>query len=227
MFGVRNGESINCLRDLWLPNVGKLEDFLIREPNFVENAMRVSNISGPRGEWSVGKLTNLLPITIIEQIVKILSPSSDGGADWVAWKIGADGSFSNLSAYEFLLNHQTVIDGVIYRLIWSWPGPERGRILMWKISQNALMTNLFRWRRDFAPSSECPVCSEGEESISHLLRDCRLALQVWNLLTDNQIPHYFDSVDVHGWISLNLQDKYLRNGICWNVIFGVALLGLW
>lgn len=61
---VGDGRAINCLKDLWIPNIGKLEDFLSREPNLVEASLRVSDISNQEG-WVLDKLYTLLPENIV------------------------------------------------------------------------------------------------------------------------------------------------------------------
>lgn len=94
----------------------------------------------------------------------------------------------------------------IYKRIWRWRGPERYKVHLWKISQNALVTNLFRFSRGISSSSGCPMCGSGEESMLHLLRDCVVAKQVWSIISPNLVPSFFTATDLTGWLDSNLKD---------------------
>lgn len=224
---IRNGRSINCLHDIWLPNVGKLADSVLRTPSMVESALRVSDISDIHCGWVFGKLNNLIPDGILQHITNRLSPNLESGEDRIAWRLSTDGGFSNKSAYEFLIQHHRNSSLDLYKFIWNWPGPERGKVLLWKVSQEALVTNLFRWRRGMAESSDCPLCGSGVESIAHLMRDCGYIMQLWNYLADYNLPNDFVSGDLNSWLSSNLCEENTRRGLNWNILFGVALMVVW
>lgn len=157
---------------------------------------------------------------------KKLSPPGRG-EDKIAWSPSKDGCFSNNSAYLSLLDQNLASNCKIYRMIWSWNGPERYRFHLWKIVQSALVTNVFRFRRGLSASVVCPLCDRDVESEMHLLRDCWLASQVWSFLINNSLPHNFLLQDLYTWIESNLRDSFLVKGFKWCLVFNVTVLLIW
>lgn len=157
----------------------------------------------------------------------MLPPNSGRGEDCIAWRLSNDGGFSNKSAYESLLHHNPDSRQKLFNLIWSWPGPERGKVLLWKVSHEALVTNLFRWKRGLSGSSDCPLCGREVETILHLMRDCVCILQVWNFLAENNLPSDFTTDDLDSWLLANLSEEASRRGFKWRVLFGVTLMVVW
>lgn len=98
---------------------------------------------------------------------------------------------------------------------------------MWKLAHDALITNQFRWRRGFAESNICPICSREEKSAIHLMRECVFARQVWSFVADNALPHSFLLGEIQSWICTNLKNESQRKGVKWHILFGIALLSLW
>lgn len=109
-------------------------------------------------------------------------PNAARGEDRVAWKLSADGVFSNSSAYVFLLDQDLRAPCNPFKKIWRWPGPERYRLHLWKVAKEALVTNEWRKKRQLTESECCLVCNSEEESVLHLLRDCSQMQQVWHIL---------------------------------------------
>lgn len=73
----------------------------------------------------------------------------------------------------------------MFQKLWRWLGPERFRIILWKVSLEALVTNCWRKRRNLDKTGLCPTCGLEEERIIHLVRDCPIMQQVWLGLKDN------------------------------------------
>lgn len=95
---------------------------------------------------------------------------------------------------------------------------------MRKCVTEALATNVWRKRRHLTDSDTCPVCFAGEESIIHLLRDCRIMSQVWSILIDGN-SHFrsFFLVDLHEWLWSNLNSSAALNGLSWSILFGTTI----
>lgn len=111
---------------------------------------------------------------MVDKINEMIPPCSMGVIDRVAWRLSPDGQFSNATAYEYLLEANFRCPETVFRKIWKWPGPEKFRILLWKVSLEALVTNSWRKRRDLDDTSLCPICGLEEETIIHLVRDCSI-----------------------------------------------------
>lgn len=157
----------------------------------------------------------------------MLAPNPAREDDLVAWKLSKDGCFTNLSVYCSLLDQNQALNHNLNKFIRTWNGPERYRIHLWKISQRALVTNAFRFRRGLVASSDCPFCGREAETELHLFRDCTLAAQIWRFLSGNVFPPNFFVEELNLWLANNLRDVTPIRGVTWHLIFGVAILMIW
>lgn len=151
----------------------------------------------------------------------------NNGCDVVAWRRGNDGNFSNFDTYEALLNPSLRSESNLLDKIWRWPGPERIRMHLWKMSQGAFLTNSKRMRRGMTQSNLCPLCNNGEENLLHVFRDCTAAAQVWNLISESKFRNDFMIGDFPNWLYLNLSVNETRFDLEWSLIFGVTVYNLW
>lgn len=131
---VGNGRTINCWKDSWIPNEGKIADRLLRNPTCFENCLRVSDLVDCHRNWSLENLVTLVPDDIIQKILSMLAPNPAREDDRVAWKLSKDGCFTNLSAYCSLLDQNQALNHNLNKRIWTCSGPERYKIHLWKIS---------------------------------------------------------------------------------------------
>ncbi|KAK7260903.1 hypothetical protein RIF29_27202 [Crotalaria pallida] len=83
--------------------------------------------------------------------------------------------------------------------LWKWPGPQRIRTLLWKILNDALLTDENRRRRNLTADDECPLCNANEtETILHAFRDCHHAQQEQEGLRGRILgclQHYTDDME--------------------------------
>lgn len=70
--------------------------------------------------WSLDILSSLVPIEVIQAILKMPPPNHDKGDDRIAWGLARDGHFSYRSAYESLLGVYIPTSSPTLSLIWSW-----------------------------------------------------------------------------------------------------------
>ncbi|KHN24231.1 Putative ribonuclease H protein [Glycine soja] len=157
--------------------------------------------------------------------------------DWslprIGWKMlllgmirQINGLFSIKSAYRKVAGFSNDKD-LLFNLIWSWKGPERMRILLWKIANEGLLTNKSRVTRAMAESSECPRCHLQPESILHCLRDCFYAKQVWNTLSGNSLNHLFCAHDCPQWLVSNLRSPQNCEENNWALFFVITISFIW
>lgn len=138
-----------------------------------------------------------------------------------------DREFSTPSAYEHLLNLPENHNGDVYKLIWSWSGPKRVRIHLWKMTQGAIVTNMFRQKRGITPLGTCPMCELEEVSLENMTHDYRGSMHVWSSLAGNFMPSNFFDTNLHSWMLENLRCTPLIHGLEWNIIFGAAASCIW
>lgn len=78
---------------------------------------------------------SLIPDDVIKLILQLLSPSAESREeDRIAWGACKDGIFTNRSAYDSLLDQNLSDSKLLFKLIWSWTGPERYRLHLWKLT---------------------------------------------------------------------------------------------
>lgn len=74
----------------------------------------------------------------------------------------------------------------------------------------------------------CDCCPGAEESLSHVLRDCTKAKQVWFQLIGRDYWFRFQVGAIDEWLTQNLSST-ARTGWCdnWNLVFGFTFWFLW
>lgn len=105
-----------------------------------------------------------------------------------------DGEFSVKSAYALLTRDTSPRQNVekLFKSIWGVVAPERVKIFMWLVANQAIMTNAERFRRHFCATDLCPVYRSGEETILHVLRDCPAMAGIWSRITLRRRLPYFN-----------------------------------
>lgn len=57
------------------------------------------------------------------------------------WKGSSDGIFCLTLAYISSLDNNALCNDPLYSAIWNWRGPEKVRVLLWKIGVNVFLKN--------------------------------------------------------------------------------------
>ncbi|MCH99988.1 ribonuclease H protein, partial [Trifolium medium] len=112
-------------------------------------------------------------------------------------------NFTISSAYKMICGFHIMEAAPIWKTIWKLSVPERVRCFAWQIAHGRLPTNkmISRWANS-APY--CFHCTDTEESILHVLRDCKLAAMVWTHLLPIEARHLFFVGAFKDWVSFNL-----------------------
>ncbi|CAN1328314.1 Putative ribonuclease H protein At1g65750 [Linum perenne] len=104
------------------------------------------------------------------------------GEDTWSWGEEPNGKLSIRTAYCLILDLNNQSSVLNWKCVWSWRGPSRIQYFLWLVLQNKLLTNAERKRRHLTDNNSCPRCNSHEESVSHVLRDCQFAANVWSAL---------------------------------------------
>jgi hypothetical protein len=102
---------------------------------------------------------------------------------WFLWIFSTSGKFSSKSAYLQIKSFQddlSVLPGItpdFWKKIWKLNLNDRLKLFLWKIAWNILPTreqvnSVFSSSDSF---SNCPLCNNGEDSLSHLFFQCCFA----------------------------------------------------
>lgn len=175
--GARN--TVNFWHDPWITSCGPLISHVQGEVPTHLAGMRVCDLVNSMGEWELEFIEEWLPSSICGIISCFPPPRDLGRPDILAWKPTHDGEFSVRSVYGVVAPCQFKSDPPIFHFIWNWVGPERIKVLLWRVTKNAILTNEARSRRGLSLDSSCPRCSSCPGTIPHVLRDCAIATAVW------------------------------------------------
>ncbi|CAI9785134.1 unnamed protein product [Fraxinus pennsylvanica] len=106
-------------------------------------------------------------------------------------------------------------------LVWQWRGPQRIQAFLWICMYNKLFTNYDRNRQHLTDDPSCPVCHNGVETISHVLRDCLVAKALWlQFLPSSDNTRFFD-LNFKDWMFRNLRNDFTaRENLDWKMLFG-------
>uniref|UniRef100_A0A2C9VV51 Reverse transcriptase zinc-binding domain-containing protein n=1 Tax=Manihot esculenta TaxID=3983 RepID=A0A2C9VV51_MANES len=141
----------------------------------------------------------------------------------------SSGRYSVKSGYEVLLNPNGEDNQRFWKWIWKARGTQRVKMFMWEVTHGKIMCNVERNKRGFTNFDGCGLCSSAPETMFHVLRDCSLAMRLWNQLGAEQIENnFFHTNDVFRWLASNLQSIDAQiNGVSWDIVFAVGLWWLW
>lgn len=149
-------------------------------------------------EWDLEFVEEWLPLYIREAVIGCPPPWDLGRPDILAWNLSNDGEFSLWSAYVAVARHQYKPDPPIFRSIWNWSGPERIKLLLWRVSKSVLLTNDEWSKRGLTMDASCPRCNASLESIPHVLRDFPVATAVWMEILHISVTDPFFRTDFFG-----------------------------
>ncbi|CAN1247078.1 Putative ribonuclease H protein At1g65750 [Linum grandiflorum] len=187
---IRNGEGTLFWTTRWVDAGFELIDHALDVDAIDPNATMTDFVL-PNGGWNFQKLQAALPDEAIAHIAGMSPPEADSGDDGWTWGLEQSGRFSIKSAYNLITNGEKVTRPD-WNPIWKWMGPNRVRHFLWLVGHERLLTNAERFRRHLTPLADCHRCPSTAETISHTLRDCRFAAEVWRLLG-------FPISDASGW----------------------------
>ncbi|KAL9290881.1 putative ribonuclease H domain, reverse transcriptase zinc-binding domain-containing protein [Arabidopsis thaliana] len=115
----------------------------------------------------------------------------------------------------------------LYGRVWKVQAPERVRVFLWLIVNQAIMTNSERKRRHLCNSDVCQVCRGGIESIIHVLRDCPAMSGIWDRIVPRRLQQSFFTMSLLEWLYSNLRQGIMAEGSDWSTMFAMAVWWGW
>ncbi|CAN1186113.1 Putative ribonuclease H protein At1g65750 [Linum perenne] len=217
---IRDGRGTQFWTGRWLDSGARIIDLCEEEQVIPDESVTVADLVNAEGQWDVAKLMTLLPSSVVDSVVGMPTPRADSGDDFWVWGEEDSGCFSVKSAYRILHSQPTALSCNSWMSVWRWRGPNRIRHFLWLAIQSKLLTNLERTRRHMSASANCPHCQHPEESVSHVLRDCPFAAEVWNHIGG------FDTSD-RGW--LGSEEPWLQQNLKSDrgTLFGIGCWLVW
>ncbi|KAG7566501.1 Reverse transcriptase domain [Arabidopsis suecica] len=177
--------------------------------------------------WDLTKISPYISEHRRLDLAAIVLDNVTGAVDRISWRESQDGKFSVSSAYEMLTYDESPRQNMekFYKQMWKACVPERVRVFMWLVGNQAIMTNAERFRRHLCDSEVCPVCKGGVETILHVLRDCPSISGIWLRIVPRRKQQEFFSKSLFEWLYGNLNDDGQVEEIPWVTMF--ALVAWW
>ncbi|KAA3477311.1 Ribonuclease H-like superfamily protein [Gossypium australe] len=194
----KQGWRLICYPDSLLArSLGNLPSFTWRIKDLLEKGMRWRVGSGEHisiwngawvheNKWREELIRNTFHQEEAEKILCIPIPS-EKEADSMVWSAEASGTYTVRSGYKLLLQNDQDINlqtsqsqyKPLYKKNWLMDLPTKIKILVWKSLNNFLPTQTNLFRRKLVSSTTCPRCSQNEETMEHVFRDCPLVHDIW------------------------------------------------
>ncbi|KAH9666802.1 putative ribonuclease H protein [Citrus sinensis] len=188
----------------------------------------VSEFTNGQGGWNWSSFEHLLPHYTLMQIASVMPPRPHFGSDKIYWGLDPSGMFTVRSAYASLCYHHLADHDRIWKLPWSWKGPQSIRLFLWQLMHGKLKTHVELARRHINAPEGCDRCGGAVEDILHALRDYCCINQVWRKLVPMATHNAFFNSNLREWITGNLQNKWkIASSLPWDCIFGVVVWRLW
>lgn len=128
------------------------------------------------GRWGLGSNHNRSFVTdeIRLDLAAVVVDTVSGVQDRLAWGETPNGQFTVKTTYNLITRDDMPRPhmGSFFRSMWRVVAPERVRMFLWLVGNQAIMTNAERYRRHLSGTDVCQVCRGGIETILHVLRDC-------------------------------------------------------
>ncbi|CAA7030525.1 unnamed protein product [Microthlaspi erraticum] len=225
---IGSGHTTSFWRDKWLLGEPLLAVRTTEVPETMVEA-RVCDLwqSGLGWKWHLiephvsGDTKLRLAALVVDEI--------SGARDRFSWGYTQDGEFSVKSAYDFLTadgRPRQNSHGMFMRA-WQATVPERIRVFLWLVMNQAIMTNAERARSHLCDTSLCQVCKCGEKSIIHILRDCPAMEGIWRRIVPIRKRREFFEAPLLSWLYNNLGGELVLSDYKWSTLFAIAVWWGW
>lgn len=173
--------------------------------------------------WDWTNLTGLLPTNVERKLIGYMLTEDSTTMDTTNWSCDPSGKFTVTSAYNIIHNCAGNGEDKTWKRIWKLKIPSKIKTFLWLAYHQRLMSNDMRVRQGFAASPYCHNCPGVKEDVSHILRECPKAREVWRKITpckanqNNWLKPYL------AWFRENVNSRSTLNGTSeWSILFVVV-----
>jgi hypothetical protein len=108
--------------------------------------------------------------------------------DSIVWNLTSNGEYSTASAYNTHFFGTTSTN--MNKLVWKAWAPPKIKFFAWLAIQNRLWMADRLEERGWTNCSLCPLCKQCQETVVHLLSQCRFTKRLWGMMRDwLGLPH--------------------------------------
>lgn len=163
--------------------------------------------------WKECMIRNEFPPVEAEKILQIPLCSALP-TNRLIWNGNPSGLFTVKSSYH--LQHSFGRRDVcsepidLWKKLWNSATTPRSRMLVWRVYRKALPLRVYLRRRGFYIEEGCGICITEPVNRVHVFRDCKLAVDVWNLVPFGKLilgPSLSDLISWLKYIAWILKDQ--------------------
>lgn len=117
-------------------------------------------------------------------LIQTIRPSLTGVQDKASWMHTTDGNYTVKSGYNLLqANHGQASDTPIslFKSLWKFQLPSKIKHFLWRVLHNAIPVASNLKQRKIINDSIFSVCGEKEETVNHIIFQCRVSKEIWDL----------------------------------------------
>jgi hypothetical protein len=183
MWKVGDGTSVRFWEDNWIGSSSLAIQYwelycLVNE----QNKIIAELWDGENLRCTFRRCVDVRIFNMWEEVVSIASALVlNGEEDELIWKFQSSGVYSSQPLYVVINFWGVTL--VYVPLVWSLMIPPRMHFFLWLVSKNKLLTRDNLGKRRRVDEQTCLFCSE-EETTHHLLFECVVAKQTWNVISD-------------------------------------------
>ena len=225
---IGDGREILFWMDKWLTNI-PLAELLVQEPPAGWKGMRARDLRRNGIGWDMATIAPYISSYNRLQLQSFVLDDITGARDRISWGESQDGRFKVSTTYSFLTGDEAPRQDMkrFFDRVWSVTAPERVRLFLWLVAQQAIMTNQERHRRHLSTTTICQVCKGAKESIIHVLRDCPAMEGIWLRLISVSKQRLFFEKSILEWLYVNLGEHGEMGGSVWSTVFALATWWGW
>ncbi|KAE8732108.1 hypothetical protein F3Y22_tig00002237pilonHSYRG00293 [Hibiscus syriacus] len=227
-WSVGDGASTRFWHDNWLPKLGRLSNWK-QESITIEDNLMVCDVSQSNSSWNWNFIRQTLQPSTFQHILNVQPPNPNANTDRCSWFHGKNGEFSVKSAYNLITKELWNHTDVKWIKLWRLPIPERIKHFLWISYRDRLLTNVNRCERNLTDDPLCQICVSVNETLLHVLRDCKQTASLWQLIIRQQQLQDFFTLGTNEWLMMNLDSNRLFAGskIPWKTLFASLACKNW
>lgn len=188
---VGDGKDIRVWEDNWIkakPSSPASGPGLNSHPGLKVNDLLIERDR----QWNIQLLKNLLNENDANYAMGI-RPSRTGNPDILVWSYTKDGNYSVKTGYHLQcqmeeqnssLNQVTIPEEVrkCCSNLWKLKIPPKLKTFWWRVAHNSLAVMDNIRKRGITIDNTCQTCGENIETLNHMMFECRVAKEIWEMI---------------------------------------------
>lgn len=179
---IGNGNHTKIWHDNWLPD--RSNPRVVTPPfPYLEDDQVSSLINRHTNDWDAEAINDIFHPRDTNLILSIPLSTQDRN-DKLIWAKEDNGNFSVKSCYKAIMGELPEDTKLDWSFIWNLKIPPRAKIFIWQVCSNIVPTaDRLRTKKVDCPSI-CQVCNAAEETILHILAECKPAKEAWTFFNN-------------------------------------------